>query len=798
MEKKEESNPYPIKLGRFGSLHWAHWLIIVLSLLLTFFAWYASSVQVDEKKAYQFDEEASQVTELIKERMTNYEDALWGGVALIRANNSKVGYLKWKTYVNNLGIVDRYPGVNGLGIIYFVQKNDLNRHLEYERKIRPNYKVHPAHKNEIYLPITYIIPVKGNEKAVGLDMAHEKNRYTAAIKARDTGTSQITGPIILVQDNENTPGFLFYAPFYKDGKNKTKQERIENFLGLVYEPFIMKKMMRGVLSKQKRKVLVKIKDGDVVLFSDEDQEISKKYNRIRKLKLYGREWQISISATKGFSESLESNQPYTILFGGILIDVLLLFLFITISRSNKRAIHYAKLMTKELKGKNNKLELLNDSLEKTKKDLEILAHYDSITKLPNRFSFKERLNELIRDAKKERKMLAVCYIDLDNFKIINDSFGHGLGDELLKEVSKAMQSLLREGNYLAHLGGDEFGLILNGVNSSELISRIVKEYVGISSKTFKVGHNKIKTTFSIGIAMYPAAGETPGILIKNANIAMYKAKEKGKNTFVFYDEDISKQKKRRQDVESLLKKAVENKELFLVYQPQICIESKKIYGVEALLRWHNDVLGDVSPEEFIPIAEETGVIGDIGTWVLQQVVWDIEALRKINEKLEVSINVSVRQLEQDGFYDDLICLFKVNNLSPKGITLEVTETAIMQNPKQIIGTMKQLNDFGVSFSLDDFGTGYSSMSYLKQLPISSIKIDQSFVKDIEKDPSDAVIVKSIIRLSNALNTKSVAEGVETYEAYKFLKEQGCNYVQGFYFDKPLSLTELLNKYQKQG
>jgi signal transduction histidine kinase/DNA-binding NarL/FixJ family response regulator len=358
-------------LDRSGSLHWYHWLVVCLSIFLTVFAWYFSQKQVDEKNRIQFLRESDQVVELISDRMRKYEDGLWGGVAAIQAKGGDITYKDWKIFADSLRIDIKYPGINGIGVIHYVPSKRLNSYLEEQRQQRPDYKIHPEHNEGEFFPITYIEPADVNAKAVGLDMAHETNRYTAAKKARDTGLAQITGPITLVQDEGKTPGFLFYAPFYKNNIFETQEDRTRNLTGLVYAPFVVKKLMRGVLHRENRRVGIQIRDGNELLYDDhvasvKDFDPSPMFKKQYDVKFYGRSWVFNIWSTQSFRNSVKSDQPLMILVGGIIIDSLLLFLFVLISRSNRRAVVYADTVTQELQKNAANLKQTNQDLDKAK------------------------------------------------------------------------------------------------------------------------------------------------------------------------------------------------------------------------------------------------------------------------------------------------------------------------------------------------------------------------------------------------------------------------------------------------
>ncbi len=352
------------KLEKGSRLHLLHWAIIFLSLFLTFGAWYFSSQQVLQKNKNKFDREVEHIISLVKERMELYENALWGGAALIDSNGNQMTYDQWKTYAESLNIDQAYSGINGIGVIYNIKPDVFDNYLMKERVRRPHFKVHPPHNNKEYWPITYIEPETPNKQAVGLDMAFEKNRYTAIKRARDEGKAQVTGPIILVQDAKKTPGFLFYAPVYKtSGIPETLSERQNSILGVTYAPFIMSKLMKGTLAQENRHVRIKISDQDTMLYQDSLSETNidtaPLFSMTSNIEMYGRIWTFDIETDLNFRQATNANQPYIILIGGIIIDCLLLGLFLFLVRMNRLALKYADQMNKELERKNTHLEKAN-------------------------------------------------------------------------------------------------------------------------------------------------------------------------------------------------------------------------------------------------------------------------------------------------------------------------------------------------------------------------------------------------------------------------------------------------------
>ncbi|MFK8031318.1 MAG: CHASE domain-containing protein [Gammaproteobacteria bacterium] len=356
-------------LAKSGELHWTHWSVIGLSIVLTFSAWHIARSQADQKISIQFDRESNRVLELVQERMHKYEDALWGGAATIQSHGGEISHQDWKTFASSLHLETTYPGISGIGVIKHIAPEQLQQHIEKQRQTRPNYKVHPFTSGLEHMPIVYIEPEEPNAKAVGLDMAHEENRYEAAKKARRTGTAQITGTIYLVQDSAPTPGFLFYAPYYKDGVPTSADERRNNFEGLVYAPFTVAKLIKGTLRKESRQVRIKLSDGADVLYSELESggdgfDPNPMFSKTKNLDFYGRTWQFEIQTTDTFRRAYATNEPMLILLGGFVIDSLLLGLFLLLTKANRRALRFADRMTNEYQIKGAALEELNNELER--------------------------------------------------------------------------------------------------------------------------------------------------------------------------------------------------------------------------------------------------------------------------------------------------------------------------------------------------------------------------------------------------------------------------------------------------
>jgi len=425
-----------------------------------------------------------------------------------------------------------------------------------------------------------------------------------------------------------------------------------------------------------------------------------------------------------------------------------------------------------------------------------LAYFDDLTKLPNRVLYEERVTSRIPASKRNGKKMALLFIDMDNFKNINDTLGHMMGDKFLIKVSEVLGKAIRENDTLARLGGDEFTVLLEDLESILEIVPIADRIISFFNKPLVIDNNKLYTSASIGISIYPNDGTNYHSLLKAADTAMYQVKDSGKNGYEFYAQDMNKEITERLDIENSLRHALSNNEFFLEYQPKVDTRINRVYGMEALIRWNKPVVGLIRPDKFISIAEETGDIYNIGLWVLKQALIDTKELNAAGNRLIVSVNVSSVQLDNPNFVADVCKIVEEINISKKYVELEITESNTMTNIERALEKLNELHDKGFILSMDDFGTGYSSLSYLKKLPVKTIKIDKSFVLDIDKNDEDRSIVGTIIAMANSLGKDVIAEGSETIEHINTLKKLNCHKMQGYYFSKPLRI-DIFTKFIKQ-
>ncbi|QOY53750.1 EAL domain-containing protein [Candidatus Sulfurimonas marisnigri] len=467
--------------------------------------------------------------------------------------------------------------------------------------------------------------------------------------------------------------------------------------------------------------------------------------------------------------------------------------FYLVSTSRRYADNFREIVLEKNRAKEHicEQEKAQEEIIEQKCILDYQAKHDSLTDLPNRALFNDRLKLGIQKAKRNGTILALYFIDLDNFKIVNDSLGHEMGDKVLKEVTLKLKSIMRINDTLARWGGDEFTVILEDLKNSAAASTLAQKIIKVLTEPLVISGHTLYVTCSIGISLYPQDGKNSEDLIKYADSAMYKAKNEGKNNIQFYSDDMTKLALERVVMESSLRSAINNEEFVVYYQPQIDATNDKLTGMEALVRWNHPINGLVSPFKFIPLAEETGMIVEIDNIVMniamkQFRIWKDEGY---NPGL-LSLNLSMKHLEQQNYIKHLKASMQMYSIDAQELELELTESDIMKRPEEAIVKLKEISDLGVRIAIDDFGTGYSSLSYLKKLPINKLKIDKSFVDDIPDDEDGKAIVRAVIALTHSLNLELIAEGVEEESQKDFLLENGCNNIQGYYYSKPISFVNI--------
>ena len=474
------------------------------------------------------------------------------------------------------------------------------------------------------------------------------------------------------------------------------------------------------------------------------------------------------------------------------------------SRDNELNEHRQKLeervaqRTMELESANSQLEFSKEQAESVANRMEYHAHHDALTGLPNRILLNDRITRELAHARRQQTSAALLFLDLDRFKIINDSLGHAVGDQMLRVISRRLNNCVREEDTVARLGGDEFMVLLPRISGSADAGRIAKKIIGCLVDPISCNGHELHITTSIGISIFPYDGTDAETLIKHADISMYRAKELGRNKAVYYTAEMNAGSRKQLAMETSLRRAVEKQQLRLFYQPKIDINKNIIVGVEALLRWEHPTMGFISPLDFIPVAEDSGLIVPIGEWVLKTAFTQMQQWHNAGfTGLTVAVNLSSAQLSRPGFEEVVKEVLSESGLEAGMAELEITENVVMENIDSAITVLERLKYMGISIAMDDFGTGYSSLNYLRRLPIDTVKIDKSFVREIPDSSEDVTIAQAIIAMARSMKLSLVVEGVENVRQLNFFRQQGVSIVQGYLFSKPVAASEILKMLESQ-
>jgi diguanylate cyclase (GGDEF)-like protein/PAS domain S-box-containing protein len=650
---------------------------------------------------------------------------------------------------------------------------DINRKIEY---VNEAFEVHTGYTEEEVLG--------KNPNILKSDLVSD-DIYREMNKTLDSG-KKWQGELI----NKRKDGSLLYekvsiVPVFIDGvlvqylaikldvSDYIKDQKVLQQSAKVYET-----IEDGIIITNSRKKIISVNSAFVNIFGYSEEELLGKepmiVTSLNHDSIFYKKMKHSLVTTDRWSGKIENRAK-----DGTIVPI---WLTIAIVRDKNRKIqNFIAIYTN-----------LKEIIEMEEK-VEYLAYHDSLTKLPNRTYFEEKITDILKFAKINNSKVAILFIDLDRFKVINDTLGHHVGDGMLIELSERLKNILQKNDILARIGGDEFVVILNNITDKKEVGKVAGKILSVVRESIMVQDYHLNTTASIGIAIYPNDGESRNEIIKHADSAMYHAKDKGKDNYQFYTEQLSLDVEARLDLEQELLHALEREELVLYYQPQYYLKNRKISGAEALLRWKSEKLGWISPEVFIPIAEETGVIVPIGYFVFEEACREYMRWEKQGLNVDsISINISSLQFREENMFEKFKDIILRVGIPAHKIEIEITEYFIMEYSTTNITILEDLRNIGCKISIDDFGTGYSSMSYMKELSLDSIKIDKSFVMDLPGNMHDAEVSKAIIALSKSLGYQVVAEGIETVEQEEFLSHYSCDIGQGFYFAKPMNSDNFIS------
>jgi len=641
--------------------------------------------------------------------------------------------------------------------------------------------------------VKYVYPLEGNERIVNWDLLHDPRDNVQAQVARALNTKGMTidGPFQLIQGNE---GIVARKAFYQDGK----------FWGLISVGLDVQQLMldAGVKGKDNGALQVAIrKPGESAFYGDD--RIFQMKPMFATITFFDNVWELAAlpqqSALQHVSQQIRfiRSSYISVLVLGLLFYLYIVRQRIQLSRAVSERTQELLVANEELTAMNVELTMgeqeLQEStrrLQESEQKLTYMAYHDMLTGIYNRTHFQTRLQEQLERQQEQDGLLAVLFFDLDNFKIVNDSHGHHTGDLLLQQVVNRIQQAGLPYHTFARFGGDEFVMLFTEFIHVQDIHQVCERLLDMFKAPCIIANRSFFINMSIGIAEYPHGGTTAESILKNADIAMYIAKKESGGSYVFFNRQMESNALSKLEMGNHLRQAMVRDELEIMYQPQVDCVLGRIIGVEALLRWKHSAKGYISPAEFIPLAEEMGLIIPIGEWVLRRACAQMQAWhRESGITVALSVNLSVRQLHDERLVDKVRLILAGTGLEPRYLEMEITENVAMKDEQ--LDVLRELRNLGISLSVDDFGTQYSSLSYLKRFPVTKIKLDQSFVRGVHTDAKDRAMVKAIISVANSFQLQIIAEGVETEEQASFLVENGCNQIQGYYFYRPMLAEDML-------
>ena len=754
-----------------------HWSLLVagaLTLLMlgvSALYWQEQKRQVAGQIAQDFQRTVNRIADNLEDRMDAYELVLRGMKGFFDSSEH-ISKTEFATYIHALQLEESKPGLQGVSMI---------RWLDVAA---------PDGRRAHYAPIAFIEPLtEENQRVLGFDIATRPPSWEALERARDSGEPSITSKLQFAQDMDidiaKAPAALvLYLPLYlRNAAIETLEQRRAALYGWVSVQFRMQTLMGGLPEKIDTNIDLRIYDGaptqGQLLYSNADSHSTTLQNAglqsSRQLALGGRSWTLVSQPHADFIEQHSRTVHDWIAGISAIGSVLLGWLVWLLLTRRERGIALARNITEHK-----------------------LAYYDSLTGLPNRVLLQERLRSAITLHQRLGQIGALIFLDLDNFKQINDARGHAVGDALLIQVAQRLKHLLRSGDILARLGGDEFALLLNDLSrdipaATAGALRIAEQVRSALEVPHQLDGNLYASSASIGITLFPKNSENADILLREADTAMCLAKKIEHSRICFFEPSMLTDAQESLSLEQDVKTALERGEISLYVQSQVdASATDKVVGGELLLRWNHPLRGSVSPDRFISVAEESGLILRLGDWVIVQACQALAQLQATRPQLTLSVNVSPRQFHQDDFVGRIRTILRDTGAPPTQLILEITE-ALLVDSRDTIARMTELVGMGIRFSIDDFGTGYSSLSYLKKMPLYELKIDKSFVNDIPQDPDDTAIVQAILAMAVHFKLRVVAEGVETQAQADFLQTHHCDDLQGYLFERPMLMQSWLDQ-----
>jgi diguanylate cyclase (GGDEF)-like protein len=774
-----------LSLDRFLRPHGVAWFVLAVTLLLsTLLAWNIQR-NIDLQERRRFDDAVWQTLTAIEQRMAAYADTL-GGVGALFYSSEYVARHEFQTYVNTLRVPERYPGMQSLGFIRRVRESEhrtVTQQILEEHRSNPcgypDFPIFPAPASTEYFLVVFVEPIAQNLSLFGRTVMTEPACRAPMERARDSGEISASERIRLRHGDRDKSGFVLLLPLYQSGAMlDSVDNRRRALIGYVFGNFFVDDLFQGIFGGRVVSNLgvdLEVFDGrqitrEQLLYDDDavlhsiETEPSSPYRQVAEIDVGGHAWSLSFTALPAFHDKFSSKLPMLFFIAGALLSFLLYRVILT------RAVHASE--------RHQYTEML-----------ERLARHDSLTNLPNRNFLLEQLSERLQKKPVNPGNMALLLIDLNGFKEINDTLGHQSGDTLLQQIGPRLQKLLRPTDALARLGGDEFGLMLTPLHGTEEAEIWARRVIDEIHRPFELDGITVQIDASIGIALYPLHGADGSTLMRCADVAMYVAK-KSHHGYSVYQPELDMHSPRQLSLMSQIEEAMRLEQLALYFQPKIRLQDGNVIGVEALIRWHHPQEGLIPPGEFVPQVERSTLIRPFTLWVVEHALLQCRQWQDLGLPTKVAVNISARNLLDSELPDDVEKLLVRHRVTPDYLELEITESAIVADPGRALDILTKLHDRGVHISIDDFGTGYSSLAHLKKLPVSSLKIDASFVIDMTEDENDAIIVRSTVDLAHNLGLNVIAEGVEDQETLDVLKVLDCDYAQGFFICRPIPAADV--------
>jgi diguanylate cyclase (GGDEF)-like protein len=742
-------------------------LLLIGSGLAVAASWYVLSTTQAAVRA-SFLTDAAKTRHDIQVRLNSRFDVLRATAALLTANNELNG-AEFRAFVMALDLPTQYRGLEGIGFARRLSNENLTSFQRLSKLDGTPFSIWPPGPRPDYYPVLFLEPSsRMTRRTIGFDVSTDGMVCAALERARDTGQPVVSRSVVLVTSFDEPQGstLLFLVPTYQQhAPLVTVAERRRAFVGLVLAHVSMDDLLHGVAAANR--LAFDVYDGErpnaaTVHYSSAAERRRVGYRSAESALVAGQPWLIIVGAPS-------TNVAVQAAEATLGIGLLLAFLMFGLMRAQMRGW---------------------ESAARHEADLQQMALHDALTSLPNRALLDDHLAKAISAADRHRRRLAILFLDVDRFKQINDAWGHATGDELLRSVAERLQASVRRSDTVSRHGGDEFVLLLTDIDQAEHAADRAHELLkAVSVPHYAAGHT-IDVTVSAGVSIYPDDGHEATMLLLAADAAMYQAKERGRNMCQFFTPEMNARAIARQTIEAGLRRALTRQELVLHYQPKISLDSGAVTGVEALVRWRDPNRGLIGPTEFVPIAEDSGLIVPLGRWALREACQQARAWFEAGLRFPVAVNVSAIELRATDYLEHAREILRETRLDPHYLELELTESVLMQQTRSTVDVLQALRALGVTVAIDDFGTGYSSVTYLRQFPIDVLKVDQSFVHEITAPPDVSPIVSAMISMGRSLGHRVIAEGVETHEQCAFLQAQHCSEGQGFYFSRPLPAEEL--------